>query len=359
MKTTNGFEFKRLDMADFKSIEREWGLLHTVSRQSVFTSWTWMYTWWTLYKERKHELFLWAIYRDQTLVGIAPFYKTVRRFLKGLSLSSLEFIGHKSTGEGGFRAEYLDLILDPRYERELRRVFISDILSTSGIDEFCFNDSLCSTVDSKVFWGGQFYEREVSRDQTYIVRVGVSIEEYCANLGKGTRARMFGSRSRLRRQKDFEVRYFNGSASLSAYLYEIDLLYRERWAEQLDFDSFFCFLDRLSGVEFAGTQLIMRGKVIGASLNIVYQGVAYNLLLGFGATELKRVSLGLCVLGYDIEMFCGDDRILSFDLLAGEGKRSNYKASLGSAGNELVSRHVYTSWLPRNVYSFYDRFLRS
>ena len=102
----------------------------------------------------------------------------------------------------------------------------------------------------------------------------------------------------------------------------------------------------------------LKGAAVAASLNLVFGGVAYHVLLGFREDAPKRVSLGLATLGYDIESACKDARLKSFDLLAGSGKKTNYKTAIASEGEELVSRAIYFGEIPRLVYRFYDRFVR-
>jgi hypothetical protein len=82
-------------------------------------------------------------------------------------------------------------------------------------------------------------------------------------------------------------------------------------------------------------------------------------MLGFDSDFKEKVSLGMLALGFDIEQACSQSNTKQFDLMAGTGKQTNYKAKMALTGPRLRSiQLVKTPWL-RWVFALYDRFFRT
>ena len=63
------------DTAAFSALKQDWNKLveHSIHPQP-FLLWEWMFTWWEVYQKSGYELLILAIYDDDQLVAIAPFY---------------------------------------------------------------------------------------------------------------------------------------------------------------------------------------------------------------------------------------------------------------------------------------------
>lgn len=357
----NGYRFTRLSESDFACIREDWDALHSKCNQSVFTCWSWMHSWWLQFKEPGFDLFLVAIRKDNELVALLPCYLCKVRYFKTLSGAQLLFIGDKLSGERGFRSEYLGFICSARNENVLRPIALEYLCSNSGASELALRDmpespSLCGELEAACV-GYSGYMRETARDATYQINLSQTFSGYVSSLGKGTKARLFGSRKKLERLPGFAVRRFESfePESVAEHLRLIKGLYAERWATG-GFDAFTVFLQSLPDVALGGVLVYADGQVIAATLNVEYRGRVYNLLLGFKLIDLKRVSLGLATLGYDIEhyMSMSSEELVVYDLLAGAGKKTNYKAAIASKGSELVSRSVYLSGPVKWLFLGYD-----
>jgi len=83
-------------------------------------------------------------------------------------------------------------------------------------------------------------------------------------------------------------------------------------------------------------------------------GKIYNIQLGFLDGLDKKISLGTLHLGYAIEMAFESEEIRSFDLLAGEGKKSNYKSHLAQKHATLESIQILRKPIIRLLYFVND-----
>ncbi|KZZ41506.1 hypothetical protein A3758_13990 [Oleiphilus sp. HI0118] len=358
--------FQRLSEAQFEKIKPEWDALHATSDQSVFTSWCWMYAWWQVFKEDDFELFLVECRSGERLVAILPFYIASRPFLKLLSLRTLYFLGCKGEGEAGYRAEYLDFVCSSRDAQTLCAPLMQYLLSGAGagVDEIVLSDvpvsKLHGSVLTTVKKRGAAYIRETARDQTYRIDLMAGYDVFLNGLGKGTRTRIKGSEKRMVNESSFAVKHCSLDVP-EALLGPIKELHALRWNNQKSFDAYQAFLEALlridtgGDLELSGVQLEHNEEVAAATLNLSYGGVVYNLMLGFKEVPVKRVSLGLLALGLDIQNCSAQSGLACYDLLAGSGKRSDYKSKIASKGPELVSHQILLSWLPRMVYGLYDR----
>ena len=360
--------FQRLSEAQFAKMRPEWDELHASSGQSVFTSWCWMHAWWQVFKEDGFELFLIECRLGARLVAILPFYIASEPFLKLLRLRKLYFLGCKGNGEAGYRAEYLDFVCSELDAPKLNAPLIEYLVSQVGIDELVLSDVPVSShyeaMLARLNERDCLHVRETARDQTYRIDLQSDYESFLLGLGKGTRARIKGSEKRMRNESSFSVTYCS-QESPAVLLEPIKQLHALRWNNQKNFVAYQRFLDvllsldlgsefDLSRVELRGVRLELEGEVFAATLNITYQGLVYNLMLGFRDVPVKRVSPGLFALSADVQNCSAQPKLHCYDLLAGGGKQTDYKSKIAQEGPELVSHQILLSWLPRVVYRFYD-----
>lgn len=350
-----------LSESDFDSVQAQWDALNSSSGGAIFTSWAWMHTWWKLFKEPDFELVLVGVYQGAMLVGLAPCYSSSTRFLKVLRARRLMFLGDKVSGESGFRSEYLGFICQPTHRAPIEPLLFEYLLTQAGADELALRD----VPDSKAFQSrlqsiGQnksVYIRETARDQTYRIDTSGDYATYLASLGKGSRSRIQNSQKRLMKHGDVTVERFNGG-NLEEHLGLIQRLHEGRWNNRAQFSAFIKFLDAFPALAASGVVIRFNGDLVAATLNVEYQGTVCNLMLGFVDPGVKRVSMGYAALGYDLAFYFGASSVGCYDLLAGEGKQTNYKASIAAEGPVLVSNSLHVNILTRTIYRLYDVFKR-
>jgi hypothetical protein len=85
-------------------------------------------------------------------------------------------------------------------------------------------------------------------------------------------------------------------------------------------------------------------------LNIFVAGKIYNIQLGYEEGFDSKISLGTLHLGYEIERAFADQTVYAFDLLAGDGKTSNYKERIADPHSNFESIMIVRSPLLKTVF---------
>jgi hypothetical protein len=111
----NDFSIKRIDsMKAWEEISISWNeLLAQSSQNSVFLTWEWLYTWAECYLNKSRLLFIIAIYDQDELIGVAPWFLNCIDY-KITSLKQIESIGSPEAG-----SDYLDVIGKKGKEKEV------------------------------------------------------------------------------------------------------------------------------------------------------------------------------------------------------------------------------------------------
>ncbi len=104
------------DATAFARLQKEWDALQLRNTSStVFMSWAWHHTWWTVFGRDHHKLYIVCVRAEGRLIGLLPLYQRVRPWPRP---NQVMFVG---TGEGDsdeVATEYLDILVDENYQRE-------------------------------------------------------------------------------------------------------------------------------------------------------------------------------------------------------------------------------------------------
>ena len=92
-------------IADWENNHEQWNnLLEKSTSNNIFLTFEWLYSWWNIFSNDRKKLFILNIYKNNTLVGIAPWY--INNMKHGpFSQKRFEFIGSQEAG-----SDYLDVI---------------------------------------------------------------------------------------------------------------------------------------------------------------------------------------------------------------------------------------------------------
>lgn len=123
MTANRNFNVKIIERdEDFASLHQEWNqLLERSEANTIFLTWEWLYTWWQHFNSDR-QLAIILIEHNNQLVGIAPFFREHFRVGRFISLQSLQWLG---IGEVG--SDYLNLISEPGYEKDVCRKVCEEI----------------------------------------------------------------------------------------------------------------------------------------------------------------------------------------------------------------------------------------
>jgi hypothetical protein len=350
------------DEKRFLSSQNEWqSLLENSHVDPFFMSWQWMSQWWINWGSRSSDkLNIIAIYLKDELVGIAPLYIHQSTYLKSLiPVKRLQFLGGRYTGSSGIRSEYLGTIVKQGLETEVNTLISRAILSNRDWDEIVLSDLvkdgyfyrvIINDADSK-----GLRTRKLASDDCFSVNTEGSFTGYLETLGKNTRLKLFNRRKALAAHGNVALEYVDlrNCDDIFQCINEFHLVRYDKPAfSELNIAILRKVIDSLpeSAHLKCSSLLKVDRKPVSAMVNIFLDGKIYNIQLGFLEGFDKRISLGTLHLGYTIEMAFESEEIKSFDLLAGEGKSSNYKSNLAQQQSTLESIQILKNTIVRLLY---------
>jgi len=129
---------------DFFSMKEKWNELVLMNTgNSIFLTWEWLYSWWSVYGKGK-DLFIILLYKRDELIGIAPFYKD-----KITYCGIIQFQALKLVGDGSFDSDHLGLISKPGYEHAVALSVVHFFKKTEKTWDFLF---FCELPEQSIFY---------------------------------------------------------------------------------------------------------------------------------------------------------------------------------------------------------------
>ena len=373
----------RVDLLDedaFAALHCDWAdLLAKSNADPLFMSWPWLYSWWETWGESLGlELMLLGVYQaDDQLVGIAPMYRHRIPLSIGMTVTRVHFLGNAWRVSPTVRTEYVGLVARSELESDVA-LAVAAYLKTLTWDELVIPDSQEE--------GGGALGRALAEAcrATPVVRsesmgvcidTALPIEPWLAILGPNTRRKAFNRRCLFEKQLGGNWQLCeNNGGSQAAFLDQLNRFHVKRW-EKPCFDDKACqfhlkLLSRLSDKQRAlMSRLVVNGQVVSVLYDIHAGARVYNLQSGYDENLNPKLSLGTLHLGYAIEQAFQDPEINQYDLLAGSGKNTFYKARFNGRqvsfptvdlvrSPMLRTAYRLRSWLPGGLVSRINRVFR-
>lgn len=361
---------------DFFKGKNQWQtLLAESAANKLFMSWYWMSHWWRIWGEQAGDkISIYVLYDGAELIGLAPLYLSQAGYFRDrLVVKRLQFLGTRYGQSSGIRAEYLGFICKSGMEKEITETLMRHIVYRERWDELVLIDviqgkELDSILNrSKRAWG--VYRRVTAPDAyCYSVATAGEFEDYLQSLGKNTRLKLFNRRSLLTQLGNVECLTLDPVDGVELFDI-INNFHRDRFNTEAFSDKDIDFITQVlidlkqdgesSGmyIQLSSSVLTLDGKPLSAMFNIGYANKVYNIQLGFAENFNKKISLGTLHLGYEIESAFEKNDVFSFDLLAGEGKRSDYKKRLAKHHATLTSLQLIRNPIVKMLYRFNDYLL--
>ncbi len=371
---------RALSEQEFAALAPAWAeLLENSTADPLFMSWPWLFSWWDVWSESFGlDLLLLGIYDSgNRLVGLAPLYRHDFRTMGGFRIHRVHFIGNAWRVGPSVRTEYVGLIAREGYESEVAAL-TSGYLRDLNWDEVVVSDSRSPAA-------GDFGDALTKHDDAIrLVRnesKGICIDTrgrfdaWLQDLGPNTRLKAFNRRSVFEGELEGEVhRIHEDTREYAPFFEQLNSFHHERWGKPCFDDRAVDFhmklLSRLSGNQRPElTALVVDGRTVSVLYDICSGRGVYNLQAGFDEHLHKKLSPGTLHLGYAVEQAFSDPDIDRYDLLAGYGKNTFYKAKF--RGNEvdfttlefvrspmLKLMYQCQAWLPKGMKSRINRLFR-
>jgi hypothetical protein len=304
----------------FKNLEEEWNKIVNESGSNViFLTWEWLYTWAEHFVKDGRELFVIAVYQNEKLIGIAPWYINSLRY-GPFKLKRIEFLGTPETG-----SDYLDVIVKLGKEKSVASKIFEYLMGefSSKWDWFYFRDSPSNSVFFLNFM------KEFQRAGKYIeARKG----SYCPILELcETREKFFASLSANRRQqlrRHYKV-LSNGAqvhhrkyADMEAIkaLDRFSRLYEKRWERQENdlFQFLEKFTHRTRGKNYVQIDILqVDDNDVAGIFHLFYNRTAYYYLMAVDKNYNPQISIGNILLSFCIQDAV-ENKYSQYDFLKGD-----------------------------------------
>lgn len=204
-----------------------------------------------------------------------------------------------------------------------------------------------------------WYFRSIREDVAYGVCTEGAFEDYLRFLGKHTRLKLYNRRKIFESLGNVvEVNFWPDRAR--EFFDLLNCFHEVRWGNPCFSDRSIAFhLDFLNRASAEGTKPLLQvlfneQRPVSVLYNVLHRECVYNIQAGYDETFHKKVALGTLHLGYSIEAAFKDPSVVYFDLLAGEGKKTDYKAHLATNRTPLTTFMVVRSRRFRALYRIKD-----
>lgn len=351
----------RFNQEEFSSLRDEWqNLLARTKADPLFLSWDWMNAWWQTFRQNHYELLLLGVYEGSNLMCIAPLYIYDKASKFGFKKRRVTSIGSNTEFSSGFRSEYMEFLADPSQDTALVNSIFSWLTREIAFDDLYLPDLVIGSTTHRCtqkLTEQKLYVRLQLASQTYGIKTEGSFDDYIKNLGKNSRLQVFNRRKVLEASGNLIIEPVD-STNFTEILDSLGEFHLQRWQEQLEYDvhkKFVIHLCQNNEINVSGIKASRDNILLGCTFDIDCGEKCYNFQLGFADNVDKKVSMGSLALGYGMERCFTESRLKYYDLMAGQGKNSNYKTRFAEPGAQFESLEIIANpWL-KILYQIKDK----
>jgi CelD/BcsL family acetyltransferase involved in cellulose biosynthesis len=355
---------ERWSREEWLAREGEWNaLVANAASDPLFLSWEWQTSWWRHFgDELGQEPHILAFSRGAQLVGLAPLYR--RRVVRGgfLPARSVQLIGLAWREPGPLISEYLDVIAPARELEAVREACLRTLLSEVDWNEFVIgliaNGAHWRTALARAASEAELYVRELDPTVSYQAELSAGFAAYLRDLHQSTRRSLWHLRPRLSAYGPVRFEMLRGE-DIEAGFADLNRLHRLRWQKPAFAGRRLQFHVELARrLAERGELALSRLRVGGQSVSVLYdirkRGRQYNIKMAFDPALSRRISLGLLHFGYAMEA-AAEQRIVTYDFLAGRGRSSDFKRLLAQTHHPLSSVQLLRGPMLPSLYRWRDR----
>jgi CelD/BcsL family acetyltransferase involved in cellulose biosynthesis len=356
------------DAAWLADAEQPWTeLLQCSSANRLFASWAWQCAWWTHFGPSvRGDVAIVAVENGaRELVALAPFYRRVtskRRLRSAVQLAPIGNVWRVNVGEV---TEHNDWLIRQGWEDVCARAIAGYLASNTDWDEILFAYTQPSSHASRALLRlareEHWYVRSEKPLRHYAVDTTRPFTEFVARLGRTARLRLFKRRNVLATLGDVALVHAD-ARNVREQLEKLERLSALRWDEGLPANVRKFLLDLsdrwLLAAALRFSTLEVNGRAISALFDVRVGDTIYNIRSAFDARFDSRISPGLLHLGYAVERACAEPGVARYELLAGPGKRTDYKRKLADTHGSFTSFQLLRRTHEKSLFKLYDLLMR-
>jgi CelD/BcsL family acetyltransferase involved in cellulose biosynthesis len=358
----------REDETWFRSARSVWNALLAGSRANpLFLDWDWQYRWWQHFGESlgARPAIVVARNRMGAMLGIAPFLVRSSAGKRPWRVTQLAPVGNVWRQNVGEVTEHVDWIVRADCESSVQAAIASYLAALPEWDELLLSytsaDSVAARAVLALADATHCYVRREQPLEHYSVDTTKTFEEFVRQLGPSTRQRLQQRRKLLGNLGTIALVAATAD-NLSAQLDKLDRLSRHRWGQGFgkamrgfheDVAQAMLATDRLRF-----STLEVDGRPISAQFDVRAGDAVYNVRSAIDTSFHRKLSPGLLHLGYAIEAACNTPGVGRYELLAGPGKRTNFKREIATATGSFLSLQLIRRPREKLLFRAYDALLR-
>lgn len=302
-------------LEEFGPLEDVWNpLLKRSLNDNPFLTWEWVSTWVSVYVN-PDDLFVIAVYREDELIAIAPFWLDRVRLGGILSVRTLRFLG-----AGELCPDYLDLIVDRENQAEGLKAIWDQLFGSlrHDWDVWQYSDVPSGSANlNLVYQWGDADDRCMGRqlvDFTVCPYLPLpqSWEQFNDSLSTSRRYGLNLSRKRLSENGALEFQLPASDTEVERQLQRLRDLNTETWRARGGTGSFVTerfrsFHDRFAKVLRQQDRLLLCSlcagdRYLGTFYGFSYNDVLFYYIMSVIASEQKRVNTGDVLLSHCMEV---------------------------------------------------------
>lgn len=316
-------------------------LLEQSSSNTIFLSWEWLFSWAECYLNRDRELFILAVYENEELLGVAPWYLSRQRVYRFIKYSRVEFLGTPESA-----SDYLDVFIRRGKEKEVAYRIYDFLLreARSSWDCLTFRDV---PVESPFFF--HFMNRieeegkyaEIGRGSTCpISSRPTGTDDLFQNVSQHRRKRFNRELKLLTNDGGIDHRSISSGEEFTDALREL-FSFHEKQKEFKDKQLYLFlekFIARCRGRNIVEIDLLThQGKSIAGLLHLRHRDTLSLYLMVTDKGFNPKISIGNVLVGLSMKRaFEGD--IATYDFLKGS---EQYKFSWANGMRSSMNVFVY------------------
>lgn len=356
------------DQEGFLKLRDEWnGLLERAATKSYFLRWEWLWRWWNVYGADK-SLRIILVYKNEELIGIAPFYLTVAAWMNFFRVRRLIFLG---TLEDALISEYMDLIYTSAHAEAVVKAVMEFISSGDLCDDIALRwisaESRTPAILEKICAAKKISFRRTDTMESPYITLPPDYSAFLANCGNSLRHQIRSNLTKLSRRTDAAFRRTSTPEELEEDFSELVRLHQCRWESRRLPGSFSdepfrkfqgeVMKDMLGHGHLDLWFLSVSGKNIAVLYNICYNGKIYFYQSGLDVGFAREISPGLL-----LHNRCIEDAIkrglTEYDFLI-QGYTDSYKRRWTKEARPLCEVYMNLSGVVKMVSGLKRRLART
>ncbi len=349
----------------FKELEDCWNdLLLSFDQASPFLTWSWMYTWWDVYRTKDTKLNILVLSNAQKVVAIAPFY--IRTTSTFPHLKHIYFLGTGEPDHMEVCSEYLDVITQDQFKqrvcRQILQYFSENIngWATIRLSRILINSVIYRDLVDEARKIGFSIKSDMC-GYRYYIKLPNTWEKYYQTLSPRIKRSIKTNNKKINTVGKLEVKCVSDENEVNKEFERLAELHSARWKARgksgaFTSSEFVQFHKKIAKMFLSKNELQLlyiklNGKYLSILYNFCMNDVVYYYQSGFDLVQYKKLSPGVLAHTEAIKLAI-DDKKYIYDFMMGQAEsyKSAYGCNTATMFNIIIFNKLLTSKL---IYLFH------